>query len=324
MASEMRIYRSLEEAGARFGPSVATIGNFDGVHLGHQELFARLRRMGQRLSAKPSIITFDPHPARVVAPDHAPRLISTMEQRLDWIGAYGIRQALVLAFNREFSLQSPEEFVKRVLVEAAGVRGVLVGENFRFGNRQAGDTALLEQLGRKHGFQVEVAGGVRIRCRMVSSTEVRRLVQAGHMALAARFLGRFYGLEGAVISGHGVGSKQTVPTLNLAPEAEVLPARGVYVTRTTDLDDGRNWNSVTNVGFRPTFGGDEALSIETFIMEGFEEPTPRRIRVEFLHRLRPERKFPDAAALKAQILRDAARSRAYLRRMARWAPSTRG
>ncbi|MGQ0526167.1 MAG: riboflavin kinase, partial [Betaproteobacteria bacterium] len=188
----------------------------------------------------------------------------------------------------------------------------------------SGDTALLEQLGRKHGFEVEVAGGVRMRCRMVSSTEVRRLVQAGHMALAARLLGRFFGLEGAVVAGHGVGSRQTVPTLNLATEAEVLPARGVYVTRTTDLDDARRWNSVTNIGFRPTFGGDAALGIETFIMEGFTEPTPRRIRVEFLHRLRPEKKFPDAAALKAQILRDAARSRAYLRRMARWAPSTRG
>ncbi|MBM3811010.1 MAG: bifunctional riboflavin kinase/FAD synthetase [Acidimicrobiia bacterium] len=314
----MRVYRGLREAAGAFGPSAVTMGNFDGVHLGHQHLLKRLVEMSRRLKVKASIITFDPHPACVVAPDRAPKLISTIGQRMERMAGHGIEQALVLEFDREFSLQSPGEFVERVLVEGAGAKGVLVGENFRFGNRQAGDTALLRQLGSKHGFEVEIAGPVTLRGRMVSSTEVRRLVQAGQMALAARFLGRHYSVEGPVVGGHGVGSKQTVPTLNLNPAAEVLPARGVYVTRTHDAARGRNWKSVTNVGFRPTFGGDEQINIETFLLEGFEEPSPERIRVEFLHRLRAERKFPDAQALKGQILRDVGRSQTYQRRLKRW------
>ncbi|MBK5291639.1 MAG: bifunctional riboflavin kinase/FAD synthetase [Acidobacteriia bacterium] len=312
----MRVYHSLGEAAGSFGPSVVSIGNFDGVHLGHQQLLRRVREMGARLDAKPSIITFDPHPTVVLAAEHAPKLLTTIEQRLGWMERHGVMQALVLPFTREFSLQSPEQFVERVLRQAAGVRGVLVGENFRFGNRQMGNTALLKEMGARDGFAVEVAGGVFLHNRMVSSTEIRRQVRAGHVALAARLLGRFYGLEGKVVQGRGVGSRQTMPTLNLDTTAEVLPACGVYVTRTTDLGTSRRWNSVTNVGVRPTFGGDGELSIESFVLSGYEPPPPERIRVEFLHRLREERRFADPAALKAQILKDAARAQTYLRRLA--------
>jgi len=311
----MRVYHSLGEAAGSFGPSVVSIGNFDGVHLGHQQLLRLVGAMSIRLQAKPSIITFDPHPAAVLAREHAPKLLTTIEQRLRILETGGVEQALVLKFDREFSLQSAEQFVESVLMRAAGVRGVVVGENFRFGNRQMGNTALLREVGARGGFEVEVAAGVQERRRMVSSTEVRRQVQAGHVALAARFLGRFYRLEGRVVQGHGVGSKQTVPTLNLATEGEVLPARGVYVTRTVDLGSRRRWNSVTNVGFRPTFGGDEELSIETFVLSGLEGAQPERIAVEFLHRLREERRFADPAALKAQIMRDVSRAQAYQRRL---------
>jgi riboflavin kinase/FMN adenylyltransferase len=316
--SEVRIYRSVEEASGSFPPSALTIGNFDGVHVGHRELFRQLVETGKRIGAKPSVLTFDPHPARVVAPHRAPKLLSTLDQRFAWMESSGIQQILVLPFDDNFAKFTPEEFVRRILVDAAGARAVLVGENFRFGNKQAGDTALLAKFGRRYGFTIEVVGGVKVRGRTVSSTDVRRLVEAGNVAWAARLLGRTYSLEGSVVHGHGVGSKQTVPTLNLATAAEVLPARGVYVTRTVDLDTRRRWPSVTNVGVRPTFGGDDAVSIETYLLEGYSDPPPSRIGVEFLLRLRPERKFPDVDTLKRQILRDAGRAKAYHRRVRRW------
>ncbi|MGE3780205.1 MAG: bifunctional riboflavin kinase/FAD synthetase [Pirellulaceae bacterium] len=309
----MRIFRSVAEAAGVMGPSAVSIGNFDGVHRGHQELFRRLAVHAARLGVKPSVITFNPHPTRVVAPHRAPRLLSSVERRLEWIGACGIEQALVIPFDDEFSKLPPEEFVTRVVVQGAGARLVLVGENFRFGNRQAGDTERLAELGAAMGFDTEVVTAVDYRKHMVSSTAVRGLLDAGEVVWAARMLGRWYTLEGEVVAGHGVGSKQTVPTLNLKTDAEVLPARGVYITSTVDLDDGRRWPSVTNIGTRPTFGGNE-LAIETYLLRLLEGTTPRRIGVSFLHRLRPERRFDDAAALKAQIFRDVSRAQTYFRR----------
>jgi riboflavin kinase/FMN adenylyltransferase len=199
---------------------------------------------------------------------------------------------------------------------------VLVGDNFRFGHLHAGDTRLLERLGTEHGFCVEVIPAVRMRGRVVSSSEVRRLIGEGNVALAGRMLGRCHAVAGPVVRGHGIGSKQTVPTLNLAPAAEVLPANGVYITRTTDTEGGRSWPSVTNVGYRPTFGGD-ALAIETFLLEPLEGAGPRAIRVEFLKRLREEVKFDSPAELKAQILRDVGRANAYFRRLSTTAETQR-
>ncbi|MCP5119812.1 MAG: bifunctional riboflavin kinase/FAD synthetase, partial [bacterium] len=174
-----------------------------------------------------------------------------------------------------------------------------------------------EEFGKRHGFVTEIVEGIRFRGRVVSSSEIRRLIAAGEVALAGRFLSRAVTLEGEVVSGHGIGSRWTVPTLNLATDAEVLPAGGVYVTRTADRAGGRRWGSVTNIGQRPTFDGG-SLSIETHLLEPFDGEAPRHIRIEFLRRLRGERKFPTAEALKAQILRDAERARAYLRRTSRW------
>jgi riboflavin kinase/FMN adenylyltransferase len=317
MPDEPRIFRGLDAARGRFGPSVLTIGNFDGVHAAHRQLFERLVRLGRQHNARPSVLTFDPHPARIVAPERAPKLLSTLAQRAEWMQEAGIEQVLVVPFNRELASLSPEEFVRLAVVGAAGARAVLVGENFRFGHRQAGDTRLLERLGQQYGFTTEIASGVSLRGRMVSSTAVRRFIEEGEMRWAARLLGRPYALEGVVVAGHGIGSKQTVPTLNLKTAAEVLPARGVYVTRTVDLAQSRSWPSVTNIGIRPTFDGQE-LSIETFLLTSLSGAPPERIRVEIHLRLREERRFPDAAALKAQILRDAARAQAFHRRTRRW------
>lgn len=315
--SEFRVFRELGEARGVFGPSAVAIGNFDGVHRGHQAVFDRCVEAARRHGCKPSAMTFDPHPPRVLTPDRAPRLLSTVEQRCAWIGECGIVQVLIVPFTREFSMLSPEEFVCDVLVGCAGVRAVFVGENFHFGHRKAGSSETLRQMAPEHGFYAEIVSGVTLRGRVVSSSEIRSLIERGNVSLAARLLGRAYGLEGGVVAGRGIGSRETVPTLNLTTPAEVLPARGVYVTRTLDLDSGQCWNSVSNVGVRPTFGAEDHITVESFLLESPVQ-RPACIRVDFLKRLREERKFPDAATLRAQILRDVARAQAFHRRKARW------
>jgi riboflavin kinase / FMN adenylyltransferase len=315
--ADFHIFRSLEDAAGAFGPCALTIGNFDGVHVGHRHILRRVREVAEQNNWKASVMMFDPHPTRVVAPARAPLLMTTPEQRCQLMHSEGIVQALILPFNQAVAHLTPDEFVERVLLRGLGARAVLVGENFRFGHKQAGDTASLAALGKRFGFRVEVIPAISWRGVVVSSSAVRRLLQAGDVARAWRLLARPFALEGRVVAGHGVGSKKTVPTLNLDPSFEVLPGGGVYVTRTTDLDDARMWPSVTNIGFRPTFDGDQ-LSIESYLLEPLTGETPRRIGVEFLRRVRDERKFADPEALKGQIFRDVARAQSYHRRLRKW------
>ena len=223
------------------------------------------------------------------------------------MGAEGIAQVLVLPFTEDVARWTPQEFVK-VLAEQLGAKCLVIGDDFRFGHRQAGNRELLEQLGKRCGFEVIAVDPVNVRGERVSSSLVREMVGDGRIARAARLMGRPFELEGRVVSGAGIGSKQTVPTLNLEPDSEVLPRDGVYVTRTHDLDNGRSWDSITNVGMRPTFGGD-AVTVETFLLSPYDAPQPERIRVQFLWRVRDERKFPSPETLKTQIFRDVARAR---------------
>jgi riboflavin kinase/FMN adenylyltransferase len=224
---------------------------------------------------------------------------------------------VILPFTPEFSCLSPEEFVREVLVDRLDTREILIGWNFRFGRNQAGDTDLLAKLGDRHGFTLAVLEGVKYRGMTVSSSVTRRLLSEGKVALANRMLGRPYAVSGVVVPGYGIGARKTVPTLNLRTSAEILPAIGVYVTRTVDPESGAAWESVTNVGYRPTFKGDN-LSVESHVLEPMEGPSPGHIRVEFLKRLRGERTFPDAGSLKAQILKDVGRARTYFRRIGKW------
>ncbi len=297
-------------------PSSVTIGNFDGVHIGHQRIFRRVVEIARANGWTPVVLTFDPHPAKIVAPLRAPLLLSSLEDRRRWMMAEGIEEVFVLPFDDEFSKLTPEQFVQTILVDKLDARAVLVGDNFRFGNRQAGDTAMLKRMGEQHGFTVEIVDAVSYRHHPVSSTEVRKLIMDGNVGLAARLLTRPHSLEGNVVPGRGVGSKQTVPTLNLATGGEVIPANGVYVTRTHDLDAERTWQSVTNIGYRPTFDDGRQLSIETFLLDSLEGETPKRIRVDLLHHLRAERKFESPEALKEQILHDAERARQFFRLIA--------
>jgi riboflavin kinase/FMN adenylyltransferase len=314
----MRIYRSLADVPADFGPSALTIGNFDGVHFGHRRILKRLKAIADEHSWKPSVLTFHPHPTRIVAPERTPPLLTSPEGRARLMLQEGVEQVLILPFTRELASLEPEDFVRRLLVERLGARAVLVGDNFRFGRRQAGNVMMLAELGRLLGFETEVISAVKCRGMPVSSSGIRELIGAGNVRLAARLLQRPYALEGDVVSGQGIGSRQTVPTLNLATTAEVIPARGVYVTRTCDLDTARQWTSVTNIGYRPTFGASDRLTIETFLLDPLEGDTPRRIRVDFLWRIRDERKFPTPETLKAQILRDVRTAQSYFRRAKAW------
>ena len=313
--SAPRIWRKLADVPADFGPCATTIGNFDGIHLGHQSLMRRVVSLAHERGWKAAVLTFDPHPAKVVAPDRAPKIIMTLDQRAQVMGDLGIEEILILPFTAEVSRWTPEQFVKTVLVDAMQVRAVLVGDDFRFGHRQAGNTTILTELGAKFGFEVDPIEPVNVRGERVSSSLVRKMALTGRVSRACRLLGRPFALEGMVVKGHGVGGRQTVPTLNLQPWTEVWPADGVYVTRTRDLDSARQWQSISNIGNRPTFGGED-ISIETFLLEPLSGTPPRRIGVEFLWRVRDERKFPTPADLKAQILRDVGVAQKYFRRIA--------
>ena len=310
------ICRKLAEVPASFGPVAVTIGNFDGVHAGHRYIMRRAVEIALEHGWQPAVLTFHPHPMRLLAPERSPRLLTTVEQRCQLIAQQGIERVLVLPFTREISQLSPEDFVRLILVDAMQARFVLVGENFRFGHRAAGNTETLRELGARYGFETEVVGAVRRRNRVVSSSEVRRLIDAGDVSMACRLLERPFALEGVVVSGQGIGSRQTVPTLNIETSSEVLPAVGVYVTRTCHPASGRIWDSITNVGYRPTFDG-HGLTIETFLLSAFDGVTPEAIRVEFLHRVREERKFASPDALRAQIMLDVARTQTYFRRRAK-------
>jgi riboflavin kinase/FMN adenylyltransferase len=310
----MTIFRSSAEVPETFGPSVVTIGNFDGVHAGHRQIMRRVVALAREKKRTPCVLTFDPHPARVLAPDRAPRLLMTVDQRLRSMEKEGIEAVFLIPFSFEFAKLTPEEFVEQVLAKTLKARIVLVGEDFRFGHRQGGNLDTLRELGARFGFTLEVAAGLARRGERISSTGLRKLVADGSVSRACRLLGTPFAIEGAVVKGQGIGSKKTVPTLNLAPENEVLPKTGVYVTRTRDPESGQIWNSITNVGYRPTFAG-EGLTVETFLLESLKEPHPNRIEVSFLFFVREERKFESSDLLKAQILRDVAVANRLHRRL---------
>jgi len=310
----MTVYRSLGDVPAGFGPSALSIGNFDGVHSGHRRLLRRVVEIARERGWKPSVLLFDPHPARVVAPERAPRLMMAPAERASLMAAEGIEQALILPFTAEIAQLTPEEFARDVVAGRLGARAVVVGGNFRFGHRHAGNVETLRELGRRLGFETEIVPAVTRRGRAVSSSAIRGLLEAGRVSLAARWLERPFALSGEVVPGRGVGTRQTVPTLNLSTAGELIPRTGVYVTRTRDLDAPRLWNSITNVGYRPTFGESTQLTIETFLLDPPPAEMPRRISVEFLWRVREERRFSSPEALKARILRDAAAARRYFAR----------
>jgi riboflavin kinase/FMN adenylyltransferase len=309
-----KVFFSVETASGQFGPCALSIGNFDGVHMGHQALLAFAQRYASNLRVSPAVLTFHPHPAVFVAPHRVPEMICGLEERLRRLSAAGAERILVLPFNHEVARLTADEFVSKIVVGGLQAKAVFVGENFRFGYQRAGDPQTLERLGEHYGFTAHFIKPVKFRGRVVSSSLIRQSLAEGKVSLAGRMLGRCFSLEGAVVSGEGVGAKQTVPTVNLRPIPGQLTPRGVYVTETFETSTGRHWPSITNVGSRPTFGGRE-LTIETFFLTPFEGKTPEYIQIHFRFFLRAERKFSGADELKAQILRDVVKAKSYWRRV---------
>jgi len=294
--------------------SVLAIGNFDGIHLGHQAILRATVERAQALNAVSTALTFDPSPRKVLRPETAPLRLSTNAQRMEWFRALGLEAVVVLPFTLDLARLSPEEFVEQILLRDLRIRAVLVGENFKFGHKQAGDVKLLSQLGAKHGFAVVIVPPVVYRGEIVSSTIIRREVAEGDVSHAGRLLGRPFALTGEVVSGTGTGSRFTFPTLNLAAEQELLPARGVYITRTCLDGEPRSQRSVTNIGVRPTFNGS-SLSIETHLLDAQLAASPKRIEVRFWKRLREEKKFTGPDELRAQIAADIARANKFFSRL---------
>ena len=291
----------------RWHHPVLALGNFDGLHRGHMKIVDRVTRTAAERGATPVLLTFDPHPTRVVRPDKAPPLLMTLEQKLEALDRAGMHGVAVVRFTPEIAGWDPETFVRLVLVEWLRVAEVWVGANFLFGHDRSGNFSLLRLLGARYGFRAEKIDPVRYKEFVVSSTRVRRLIAEGRVDEAGALLGRHYFIDGVVVHGLQRGRLLGFPTANLETRNELLPPNGVYATLVTI--DGVIYPSVTNVGIRPTFHQPSATVIEAHILDMDRDLYGRSIRVSFLQRIRDERTFEGIDALKAQITADCSRAR---------------
>jgi len=334
------VYRALAEVPSGFGPTIAAIGNFDGVHRGHREILSAAAEEARTAGVQSLAITFDPHPEQFLRPTTAPKLITPLAERLRLLALTGVDAILVLPFDAALARLSAREFTRNILMEKLRVRGLHEGQSFRFGHRAAAGVKELAEFGAEFGFAVRVHNAVRVHGLEVSSSAVRALIAAGDMRRARWMLGRCFAVLSTPARGRGIGARLLVPTVNLAPYDGLLPALGVYVTRLkiagvpsdrssslgwiagvpSDRSSslgwiaGRAFQAVTNVGNRPTFG-EASFAIESHILNfeplDLDETTP--LELEFLLHLRGEREWPSPEALKEQIFKDVARAERYFR-----------
>lgn len=313
----MRFWRGLEEVPADWGGCAVTIGVFDGVHRGHQRVVGRAVELGRATGLPTVVVTFDPHPAAVLAPGRQPPALTTPRAKATLLGGLGVDAVLVLPFTRELSHLTPEEFVRVVLVEALHAAAVAVGENFRFGHKAAGDVELLAELGPKYGFTVE---GVKLEHgngATLSSTYVRDRVGAGDVAAVARALGHWYRVEGVVVRGEGRGREMGYPTANVEPPTgTAIPADGVYAGWL--LRDRDRWPAAISIGTNPTFesptGDPSERSVEAYALDRDDlELYGDHVAVEFVARLRDTLRFDSVDELVEAMRRDVERTRHALR-----------
>ncbi len=308
----MKIFRSTEQIPADFGPVVATIGNFDGVHCGHCWVIGQVGARARELGFRSLGITFDPHPVRVLRPELPHALITPLEPKLQLLASTGLDAALVLSFTPELSRLSAEAFAREVLRDGVRAHEVHEGENFRFGYGATVDIDGLARLGRDLGFTTRTYAPFLSRGAAISSSRVRNLIAAGRVSEARALLGRPFAVESTPSPGRGFGTRYTVPTINLAPYPELLPGNGVYVT--TLQVGAETFEGVTNVGNRPTFGED-SFTVETHLLNFHPvellETTP--LRLTFLLHLRAEQRWPTPEALRAQIMKDVQKAQRYFR-----------
>jgi len=292
---------------SRWMSPVLALGNFDGLHRGHQKIIERVRRSAADRNGAALVLTFDPHPPRVVRPDKAPPLLMTMPQKLDGLSRAGLTGTAVVRFTAAFSQWSPDAFVRQVLVEWLRVSEVWVGADFLFGHERAGTFSVLRALGAQYGFRAEKIDPVRYKEFVVSSTRIRRLVAEGRVDEAGALLGHHYAIGGTVVHGAARGRLLGFPTANLSTDNELVPPTGVYATAAEI--SGTRWPAVTNIGVRPTFESAGAVTIETHVLGLDADVYGAPLSLSFIQRLRDERRFPDVDALKEQIQADVRRAR---------------
>ena len=307
----MEIIRKEKNFQREFKNPVLTIGNFDGVHLGHQRIFQRVKEKAREIGGESIVYTFEPHPVELLAPERKPLLITPPREKLRLIEEQGIGIAICANFSPKFASQTPEEFVKNILYDQVKIRQLFVGHDYTFGKDRRGNIAMLRDLGKKLGFNVEVVEAVRVAGAVVSSTRIRELIQKGEMPEAAKMLGRNYPLSGKVIHGHGRGSKQLgFPTANLKPEGALFPKPGIYAMWT--YHEGKKYAGVANLGWNPTFH-DQKFSIEVHILNFDRDIYGQTLRVEFVERLRDEITFRGPEELVVQIKKDISQAKSILK-----------
>lgn len=305
----MNVIRDLSELDEPLPYPVVTIGNYDGVHLGHQEIFRRVRARADAAGGTAVVITFDPHPLKLVAPDRCPPIMVTCEQKMRLIEAHGIDLVVCQPFTKAFAAQPPPRFARDYLAQGLGARWVVVGYDYSFGRGREGTIDSLRELSLENGFELEVVPPVEVEGEIVSSTRVRQLITDGHLREANRCLGRPYSIAGEVIHGDQRGRTLGFPTANIRSTDELLPARGVYAIRVAW--HGRFFDGVLNLGVNPTFGKRE-VTIEPHIFDFHADLYGETIEVYFIKRLRDEMRFSSADALVKQIELDVAAARALL------------
>jgi riboflavin kinase / FMN adenylyltransferase len=293
---------------------VVTVGNFDGVHLGHQTMLREVARRAGELGAPAVVVTFEPHPLKVLHPERAPRMIQTLRQREEAIEACGIDALVLVPFTRDFSLTPAEDFIRDLLVKRLAVREVQVGEHFMFGRERGGNMNVLRRIGGETGFTVRGIPDVKDKAAAISSTRVRNALLEGDVASANALLGREYAMDGIIAKGDRMGRKIGFPTMNLKPDNELYPKDGVYFTSVRIASFQRTFPCVTNIGRRPTVYEDYATTIESFILDFSSDVYGERVRLSFFERVRDEQAFPSLLELTAQIKRDVEATRLYFQK----------
>lgn len=298
----MRVLHNLHEARSMVRTSCVTIGNFDGVHMGHQKLLCRTRQKAQTHGLASVVVTFDPHPLRVLVGANTPPFITLTPQKLELIASLGMDYTLCLEFTKDIAALEPEKFVQTCLLDGLGMREMVVGYDYAFGRNRKGNFALLSELGDRYGFNIEQVGPVLMEHAIVSSSRIRDMVQAGLVWEVRPLLGRFYRVEGKVVAGRNRGGRLLgFPTANLHLKDELFPKTGVYAVWAEHA--GQTLPAVANIGFNPTFGND-VLSVEVHILDFSMDIYGQEVRIHFVQRLRSEQKFPDVHALIARIQED--------------------
>src|SRR6266478_3398602 len=308
----MQVFHKLADVPADFGPTVASVGNFDGVHRAHRFVLSEIVKRAKARKAKSMAVTFEPHPTRILRPDSNFKLLTPTPEKLRLLAATGVDAVLLLPFSRDLSLLSPQQFAHDILKERLHACEVHEGYNFHFGHKASGNIHTLRELGQEMDFEVHDYPEMRLRGEPVSSSHIRHLLREGRVSRARHLLARPFSILSTAGRGRGYGSKYTVPTINLAPYEELVPKDGVYITRTRVGEEC--FDSVTNVGSRPTFGAD-SFAIESHLLNfhPLEVGAETEVEVFFLQRVREEIKFGSVDALREQIAKDVNRARRYFR-----------